>query len=1073
MNIGIRAWRLFRARRKSGISVRDHHARIALTTSLVYAGLASLWIFFSAGLLRFFIHNPKIITWLVHINSLIFVAITAGLLYLAQRQRLKLHEREITGRKDAEDSLRKTNRALHMIFSCNQILIRATDETELLKNICRLVAGEGGYAMAWVGYAVADESKSVRPMAHAGRESGYVDNLHLTWADTPLGRGPTGQALRSGRVSLFRNLYEDQDFAPWREEAQRRGYQSAISLPLTAGNHTFGALNIYAGSPDAFDPAETDLLSKLADDLAFGLAALHSRVEHRRIELALRGSEERLRLAQAAAKIGIFDVDLVHHHCTWTEEEEAIFGFAPGTYDHTSDTFWELLHPEDRERIRQMVKQAIAERSEFNAEYRFHRQGDQALRWALMRGKAVDDADGRPIRLLGVNIDITEHKNAELALRMSEALYHSLVEQMPAGVFLKNTEGRFVFVNSLFCRLQDTGPEDFLGKLPAEVAACETARQDPGGLAAKYAAPSGTNHAWIMQHGKSIREEVEFTGINGQKQYMHVVSIPVRGADGKIIGTQGMMFDITQRKQTEEGYMRLATAVDQAAEGIVITDAVGLILYVNPAFERTSGYPRSEVIGQNPRLLKSGKQEPAFYERMWSVLTQGRVWSGHLINRRKDGSIFEEEATISPIRNATGKITNFVAVKRDVTREVALENQLRQSQKMEAIGQLAGGIAHDFNNLLTAIHANAAQLLTPPLTPWETAECSQQILEAAERAATLTRQLLMFSRKQIMQPVTMDLNEVVAQTAKMLQRILGEDISLVSEPAANLPSVHADTGMIEQILLNLAINSRDAMPKGGKLVIATGTELLDDKPALRNTGATPGLYVRLTILDTGCGIPAEHLPRIFEPFFTTKEPGKGTGLGLATVYGIVQQHHGCITVNSEAGQGTTFRIYFPAVAGKKAGKASGPGIQKLPRGKELILLVEDELTVRLPVSNMLQRFGYQVLTTESGVEALKVWQKHKDRIDLLLTDIVMPDGMTGYDLARQLLADKPELKVIYTSGYSADLGGRHSLLVEGVNFLQKPYAPQALSEILRKSLDAVADQKQRQFTFPRMVRAGL
>ena len=315
-----------------------------------------------------------------------------------------------------------------------------------------------------------------------------------------------------------------------------------------------------------------------------------------------------------------------------------------------------------------------------------------------------------------------------------------------------------------------------------------------------------------------------------------------------------------------------------------------------------------------------------------------------------------------PIRNATGKITNFVAVKRDVTREVALESQLRQSQKMEAIGQLAGGIAHDFNNLLTAIHTNAAQLLTPPLTPWETAECSQQILEAVERAASLTRQLLMFSRKQIMQPVILDLNDVVEQTAKMLQRILGEDISLEVEPAANLPAVQADIGMIEQILMNLAVNSRDAMPKGGKLVIATGTELLNDKQAARNAGAAPGLHVCLTISDSGCGIPAEHLPRIFEPFFTTKEPGKGTGLGLATVYGIVKQHQGWITVKSEADQGTTFRIYFPAVAGKKVSKASGPGLSKLPRGNEVILLVEDELTVRLPVSNMLQRFGYQVLT---------------------------------------------------------------------------------------------------------------
>ena len=308
--------------------------------------------------------------------------------------------------------------------------------------------------------------------------------------------------------------------------------------------------------------------------------------------------------------------------------------------------------------------------------------------------------------------------------------------------------------------------------------------------------------------------------------------------------------------------------------------------------------------------------------------------------------MFEEEATISPIRNATGNITNFVAVKRDVTREVALENQLRQSQKMEAIGQLAGGIAHDFNNLLTAIHANAAQLLTPPLTPWETAECSQQILEAAERAATLTRQLLMFSRKQIMQPVTSDLNDIVAQTAKMLQRILGEDISLVSEPAANLPAVQADTGMIEQILLNLAVNSRDAMPKGGKLVIATGTELLDEKQASRNAGTAPGLMSGSPSRTPAAAFP----PKICPASLSRSSPPRSRARAPAWAWPPFMASSSNITAGSPS---TAKPAWAPPsasisrpVAGKKTGKAAGPGILKLPRGKELILLVEDELTVR-------------------------------------------------------------------------------------------------------------------------------
>ena len=1034
--------------------MRNKVAGLALRTSLVYTILASLWILFSDRLLADFVSDPHTIARISIAKGWGFVVITAWLFYLAMRRQLKLQEREIAGRKGAESSLQTTNRALRMISNCSQILIHATDEIELLENICRLVVKEGGFAMAWVGFAAEDETKSIRPMAQAGPETGYLETLRLTWADEPRGRGPTGIAVRTGQVSVFRDLDADHAFVPWRDEAQRRGYKSAIGLPLTAGNKTFGSLTIYSSRTDAFDAVESALLLELAGDLAFGITALRSRLEHERIEQALRRSEERLRLAQTAAKTGIFDVDLVRDYATWTEEEEAIFGFAPGTFDHASGTFWQLLHPEDRERIRQIADKAIADHAEFNAEYRFHRHNDQALRWVMVRGKAVYDNQGQPVRMLGVNIDITEHKNAELALRMSEALYHSLVEQMPAGVFCKDKAGHYILANSRFCRLRWMKAEDLLGKTSAELILHESVKQNARHEELIQLLNQGTDHhELIMRTGRKIELEEMYLDATGKPQHLRILKSPIFGPDGEIIGSQGILLDITQLKHTEEAYMRLATAVEQAVEDILITDATGKILYVNPAFEKTSGYTRLEAIGQNPRLLKSGKHDDAFYQRMWEVLKLGGVWSGHFINRKKDGTLFEEETTISPIRDAAGKIINYVSVRRDVTREVTLEAQLRQAQKMEAIGQLAGGVAHDFNNLLTAIHGNAAQLLDAQLEPGEALECSQQILEAAERAATLTRQLLMFSRKQIMQPANLDLNEVVAQTAKMLQRILGEDVSLLAEYSSQLPLIKADVGMIEQILLNLAVNSRDAMPEGGKLVIATGAGMLDEKQVAQNAGAVPGQYVHLAITDTGCGIPPEHLPRIFEPFFTTKEVGKGTGLGLATVYGIVQQHHGWITVTSAVNQGTTFRIYFPAVIGEKARKTSETEILKLPRGTEAILVVEDEAIVRLIVGNMLQRFGYTVWQAESGDEALKLWKQHKNQIQLLLTDMVMPDGMTGHKLARQLQADKPQLKVIFTSGYNADLGSRHSTLVEGVNFLQKPYAPQKLAEILRKSLD--------------------
>ena len=449
---------------------------------------------------------------------------------------------------------------------------------------------------------------------------------------------------------------------------------------------------------------------------------------------------------------------------------------------------------------------------------------------------------------------------------------------------------------------------------------------------------------------------------------------------------------------------------------------------------------------------------PDWYQTVWfylgcALLAGGAVtglyhWRVQHLRRRHD----ELEARV---RERTAELeAQKQRLEHAMEERKRLEEQLLQAQKMEAVGRLAAGIAHDFNNLLTAIAGNASLLLMcQPTETAEIADCAQQIVEASERAASLTRQLLMFSRKQVIQPARQDLNKVVAHMTRLLQRILGEDVSLISQCAPSLPAILADAGMIEQILLNLAVNSRDAMPKGGQLTIATGTAQLAAEPAGPNAGSSAGLHVCLTVTDTGSGIAPADLAHIFEPFFTTKEVGKGTGLGLATVYGIVKQHQGRIVVESQVGRGTTFLIYFPALADAPPEPAATPATAILLRGSETILVVEDEFLVRVSITNTLQHLGYTILPAASSVEALKIWQQHKARIQLLLTDIVMPDGLTGYDLARQLQAGKPQLKVIYTSGYSGGLVEKRMTVVEGVNFLQKPYAPQKLAEALRKNLD--------------------
>jgi signal transduction histidine kinase len=390
----------------------------------------------------------------------------------------------------------------------------------------------------------------------------------------------------------------------------------------------------------------------------------------------------------------------------------------------------------------------------------------------------------------------------------------------------------------------------------------------------------------------------------------------------------------------------------------------------------------------------------------------------------------------------------------EITERLSLESQLRHSVKMQAVGQLAAGIAHDFNNILTVIQGHANLLLTPSKTGLLPEASIRQVTQGAERASNLIRQLLTFSRQQAIQPYPLDLNEVICSLTHMMERLLGEHISLKPELAPILPAVHADPGMMEQILMNLAVNARDAMPKGGLLVITTSVVEFTEAAPPTSAEGRPGQFVCLSVGDTGCGIEPELLGNIFEPFFSTKEAGKGTGLGLATVYGIVKQHEGWIEVESQVKVGTTFRIYFPAST-ESARSASGSNTEyfSVTGGNETILVVEDEPALRELVAQVLTEYGYRVLSAASAWEALSIWEQESSRVALLFTDVVMPQGLSGPDLAFRLRCEVPDLKVLYTSGYSTDATGTDVTLTDGVNFLPKPYRPVRLARIVRECLD--------------------
>lgn len=513
-----------------------------------------------------------------------------------------------------------------------------------------------------------------------------------------------------------------------------------------------------------------------------------------------------------------------------------------------------------------------------------------------------------------------------------------------------------------------------------------------------------------------------------------------------------------QKKRAEDELRKLSHAVEQSPVSIIITDRNGTIEYVNPKFTRMTGYDAPEAIGQTPRLLKSGRIPDSEYRKLWETITSGREWHGELINRKKNGDLFWERASISAIRDASGTITHFVGVKEDISEQRQAEdnhkqamNQLRQAQKMEAIGQLAGGIAHDFNNLLTVINGYSTLLLheMPADDPFR-AEV-EQILKAGERAADLTHQLLAFSRRQMLEPKVINVNHLVKNLEKMLKRLIRENIVMQTRLSDELGVVKADPGQVEQIIMNLLVNARDALESSGIITIETGDVELGKEFVAENAGAVEGSYVMLAVHDNGIGMTAETRRKIFEPFFTTKGQGKGTGLGLATVYGIVKQSGGYIQVLSEPGKGSSFRVFFPRVETEMVHEESRIRSQG-PRGTETILVVEDEAGVLNLTVSTLKRSGYEVLPASSPSEAREIFAGNHQRIDLVLSDVIMPEK-NGLTMVREFRETRPDLKIIFMSGYTDDTISPQEMTDERTAFISKPFTPDLLVGRVRDVLE--------------------
>jgi len=673
---------------------------------------------------------------------------------------------------------------------------------------------------------------------------------------------------------------------------------------------------------------------------------------------------------------------------------------------------------------------------------------DGSPAWSMTNKVPLHDQKGRVIGVLGTFQDITVIKQADEVLRESDQRFRSLLDNAPDAVYVQTRE-RIAYANrATLLLLRAEHPNQLIGRSVLDF------------VAPQWQEIVTTRMRQVnTEDGLLPALEEEYLRLDGSHVPVEVTAVPAvfHGERSALIFVR----DVTERRRALEtmAYERglLRTLLDLLPDGVYIKDLDSRFLMANETLARRFGKDSpAQVLGLSDKDFFPAEIAAAYRA------DEEKIFAGRAINEQEETVVFTNGqkrtllTTKVPFRNNRGEICGLVGIGRDITEHKLLEEQFRQSQKMEAFGQLAGGVAHDFNNLLTVIEGHVTLLQLRESTPDEHSSSLAEIAKAAERAANLTRQLLTFSRRQLFQPKPVDLNEVVANTTKMLQRLIGEHIGLETHFAPGGAPIMADRNMMEQILVNLAVNSRDAMPKGGCLVIQTAPITISQADVWINPKAHPGDFIRLSVTDNGCGIAPQEMERIFEPFFTTKEVGKGTGLGLATVFGIVTQHRGWIEVESKLSEGTTFCIHLPRL--DTHDKAATEFIQApaVRGGHETILLVEDEAPVRSLARTVLERKGYRIIEADSGLSALEVWPQHRDSIALLFTDMVMPGGISGRELAARLQAEKPGLKVIYSSGYTDDMLGEGSPLRDNPNFLEKPFDPRKLLKRVRDCLDGVA-----------------
>ena len=714
---------------------------------------------------------------------------------------------------------------------------------------------------------------------------------------------------------------------------------------------------------------------------------------------------------------------------------ERITGYKVDEFRNNPELLLDIIYPEDKS-IAGDHFDMIDCQDPHTVDFRIlTRSGEE--RWIEHRCQAVFDASGECLGRRVSNRDITDRKRFEEELRRSEEKFSKVFHCAPALMTISNADDATLLdVNDAFCRSSGFSREECIGKTSIDIGWLTP--EERIRLVGEFQAHGSVRGMDLKTHTKN-NEEMELL------------------FSGELLETSGRQLllatalDITERKRVERQRQRLIKVIEQVSEGILIADTEGIIQYVNPAQEAISGYRSSELIGGRIDVFQSDKHDEDFVTNMWRTIKSGKVWSGTFINRKKDGTEYHEQNNMSPVYDESGNLTSFVAIKHDVTKQLELQKQFLQAQKMEAVGTLASGIAHDFNNILQVVLGHAEQLVDDDEMPLRLKEQVATLIRATLSGADLVKRLMLFSRKAEINPKQLDLGQQILQIRKLLYRTIHKNIEIEIVPTKEIDSIKADPTQIEQVIMNLVLNARDAMPLGGKITVETRNVSLDSEFCAHHVGVSPGRYVLLKISDNGSGIPEDALPHIFEPFYTTKAPGYGTGLGLSTVHWIVNSQGGIITCESKPGLGTTFNVYFPVIDSPQI-SAKSPEKSEPVGGSETILVVDDEEFVRNVEEGILRSVGYQVLTASDGFEAWDVYKAKHDTIMLTILDIVMPK-MDGVECMKRILAINPKAKILTCSGLTQG-AEPIKLLGEGSRgHIHKPAKKKELLEKVRKILD--------------------